>query len=368
MKGFIKGYSKYLITGSVALVAVLLVLFKYWGYAANPWTRNGQVRAEIIQITPRVSGPIIQLHVEDNQFVKAGDLLFEIDPRTFKADLFQAQAEYDKSIDNYLAQEKQVEAAQAQVESAKAAIAVAESGVKEVDAQIIEDKAEFIRQKELLPQKFTSQKEVDRAKANYDVSMEKKQGKFATLQQAIASLSQVDAALAKAKANLGETGEKNASIRAAKASLEQAQLNLEFTQVRASVDGYITNLTLQIGSQAVQNKPFMALIDVNSFWIHGYFKETDIGNVQEGNKATVTLMTYPDTPIEGVVDSLGWGVAQQDGSTGAELLPNVSPTFEWIRLAQRIPVRIHLTKVPKEIYLRVGTTASVLVYTQSSIK
>jgi len=74
-------------------------------------------------------------------------------------------------------------------------------------------------------------------------------------------------------------------------------------------------------------------------------------------------MAYPDTPLEGYVDSLGWGIAQQDGSTGFELLPNVSPTFEWIRLAQRVPVRIHLTGVPEEIPLRVGTTASVLVRT-----
>jgi multidrug resistance efflux pump len=76
-------------------------------------------------------------------------------------------------------------------------------------------------------------------------------------------------------------------------------------------------------------------------------------------------MSYPDTPIEGHVDSLGWGIAQQDGSTGFELLPNISPTFEWIRLAQRVPVRIHLAEVPEGIKLRVGTTASVLVKTDS---
>ena len=85
--------------------------------------------------------------------------------------------------------------------------------------------------------------------------------------------------------------------------------------------------------------------------------------MQPGDEATITLMTYPDTPLKGVVDSLGWGIAQDDGSTGFELLPKIKPTFEWIRLAQRIPVRIHLTDVPEEIKLRVGTTASVLVKT-----
>jgi len=105
---------------------------------------------------------------------------------------------------------------------------------------------------------------------------------------------------------------------------------------------------------------------VNSYWIHGFFRETTIGGIQKGDRAIITLMSYPDTPIEGHVDSLGWGIAQQDGSTGFELLPNISPTFEWIRLAQRVPVKIHLTEVPEGIELRVGTTASVLVMTDAS--
>ena len=153
------------------------------------------------------------------------------------------------------------------------------------------------------------------------------------------------------------------SLRAAKATLETAELNLEFTRMKASVDGYVTNLNLRLCSQAVANQPALALVDVNSYWIDGYFKENTIGHMRQGDRAIVTLMSYPDTPLEGHVDSLGWGIAQQDGSTGFELLPNVSPTFEWIRLAQRVPVRVHLTDVPDGIQLRVGTTASVLVMT-----
>jgi len=91
--------------------------------------------------------------------------------------------------------------------------------------------------------------------------------------------------------------------------------------------------------------------------------ETAIAEMKKGDQAIVTLMTYPDQPLAGTVDSLGWGIAQQDGSTGFELLPNVSPTFEWIRLAQRIPVRIELDKVPEDVALRIGTTGSVLVKT-----
>ena len=361
-----KNSKKYLTTGAVVLITVAAVLLKYWDYVLNPWTRDGQVRADVIQMTPRVSGPIVKLAVEDNQFVKAGDLLFEIDPRTFAANVAQASAQYDKAKDNYLAQEKQVEASQAQVEVARASLAQASAAIKQADAEIEQNKAEYQRQKELLPQKATSQKSVDRAKANYQVAVQQRLGSVASLTQAKASLLQSEADLAETRATLGAAGDANASLREARAALEQAELNLEFTQVRAPVDGYVTNLELRLGSQTVANQPALALVDVNSYWVHGFFKETLVGDIGKGDKAIVTLMSYPDKPLTGRVNSLGWGIAQQDGSTGEDLLPNVSATFEWIRLAQRVPVRIHLDALPEGVELRVGTTGSVLVMTGSA--
>ena len=343
---------KHLLTATVVTIAILVVLLKYWDYVLNPWTRDGQVRAEVVQIAPRVSGPIVSLPVKDNQFVKAGDLLFEIDPRTYAANQAQAQAQYDITDDNYLAGEKQIDASLAQIDQAR-------SSIKQLDSQIEKDNAEFQRQQELLPKRATSQKSVDRAKANYNVSLEKRAG-------AVASLAQAEANLAKNRATLGTIGDANASLRQARAELEQATLNLEFTRVLAPVDGYITNLNLRLGSQAVANQPAMALVDVNSYWVDAYFRETSIENIRAGDKAIVTLMSYPDKPVEGHVDSLGWGISQQDGSTGFELLPTISPTFEWIRLAQRVPVRIQLDSVPDGVALRVGTTGSVLVKTGSS--
>jgi multidrug resistance efflux pump len=150
----------------------------------------------------------------------------------------------------------------------------------------------------------------------------------------------------------------------AQAVRDSAQLDLEFTEVRASVDGYVSNLELRLGSQAVASRAVLALIDRNSFWVHGFFKESELAGMSEGDRAKVTLMTYPDQPLDGVVDSIDWGIAQQDGSPGHNLLPSVSPTFQWIRLAQRVPVRVHLLQVPKGINLRAGTTASVLVSKQ----
>lgn len=278
------------LTTIVVLIAVGFIFFRYQEYIDNPWTRDGQVCALVIQVTPRVSGPIINLPIKDNQFIKTGDLLFEIDPRTFEAVVKQARADLQQARVN----------------------------VDEARDELI--RGEKIRKKDkgaMSEQDYISRKNTFRAAE----------------------------ATALSKQN----------------SLETALLNLEFTQVRASVNGYITNLNLQLGSQAVTNQPALALVDTNSFWIHGFFKENYIEGIHTGNRAIVTLMTYPDTPLEGRVDSIGWGIAQQDGSTGYNLLPTISPTFEWIRLAQRVPVRIHLTNVPEQIKLRVGSTASVLV-------
>jgi multidrug resistance efflux pump len=361
-----KQLKKYLLTGSMVLIAVLLVLFKYGDYVANPWTRDGQVRAQVVQITPRVSGPIVDLPILDNQRVKTGDLLFVIDPRTFKATLDQARAQLDETGDNVQVLEKQVEAAQAGVEVSKAAIKQAQVYIVQLAATIAKNKAEYERQKDLLPKQATSQKALERAQANYEVSVQEKIGAEAALYQSRASLAESQAALAEARANLGALGALNPQIRAALAAVEQAELNLEFTQVRAPVDGYVTNLNLRLGSQAVANQPALALVDVNSYWIDGFFKENTIAGIRAGDRAVVTLMTYPDEPLEGRVDSIGWGIAQQDGSTGFELLPNISPTFEWIRLAQRVPVRIQLTDVPPDMALRVGTTCSVLVMSGTS--
>jgi multidrug resistance efflux pump len=283
------------LTSIVVLIAVAVVLYKYWDYVTNPWTRDGQVRAQVIQINPRVTAPIVNLPIKDNQFVKAGDLLFEIDPRTFESAVKEAQAELNQ--------------AQVQVNEAKDQA----------------DRARRIRKREagaISKQELTSKENALRAA------------------QATALNKQ--------------------------ASLEDAQLDLEFTQVKAPVDGYVTNLNLRLGSQAVADQAALALVDVNSYWIHGFFRENYIEGIRSGDRAIVTLMSYPDKPLEGRVDSIGWGIYQSDGSSGSDLLPSISATFEWIRLAQRVPVRIHLTSVPDEVKLRVGTTASVLVMTGTS--
>jgi multidrug resistance efflux pump len=354
-------YLKISVTTAVVLAAVVLVAFKYWAYFANPWTRDGKVRANVIEVAARVSGPIVNLPIKDNQFVKAGDLLFEIDARTFEAAVREAKAKLDSTIDDLTSLDRQIDAAKASVAQYEAIIAQAQSKVASARAELDEKQKQYDRLSNLLQEKDTSQARFDISARDRDVAIAKERSAESALLEARAGLTQARANLESVVAQRGATGEDNPKLRAARSALETAQLNLEFTQVRASVDGYVTNLQLRKGSQAVANKPIMALVDTASFWVDAYFRETFITAIKPGDRVAITLMSYPDTVLTGVVDSLGWGIAQSDGSTGSQLLPNVSPTFEWIRLAQRIPVRIVLDDPPKGIELRVGTTASVLV-------
>jgi multidrug resistance efflux pump len=193
-----KGKLKYLTTGAVVLIAAAVCAYKYWAYITNPWTRDGQVRAQVIQITPRVSGPLVKLPVADNQFVKAGDLLFEIDSRTFNADLDQARAELDNTRDQIEALAKQVDAAQADVEAAEATIKQAEAAIKGYAGRVEETLKEYKRQQSLDKQGATSKRMVEEAKANWVAAVNQKANAEAQLLQMRASLSEAKANLAKA--------------------------------------------------------------------------------------------------------------------------------------------------------------------------
>jgi multidrug resistance efflux pump len=352
-----------LLTALVVAATAGAVAWKYWDYVVNPWTRNGQVRANVIQVAPRVSGPIVELPIVDNQRVKQGDLLFRIDPRTFESAVTQAEAKLDETRDQLKNLAEQVKVADAALSSAQTRIQQADSAVASAEANLEKAKKDFDRANNLVGKGDISKRQFDQAKADFDINRADLDKAQAQAAQANAELLQARAELARTKAQLGAEGEENAQFRDAKAALESAKLDLEFTEVRASVDGFVTNLTLRLGSQAVANQPALALVDDASWYVHGFFRENLVGRIEAGQPAVITLMTYPKQPVTGQVDSIGWGIYQDDGASGPDLLPTVNPTFEWIRLAQRVPVRIRLGDLPEGVSLRVGTTASVMVLT-----
>ena len=148
-----------------------------------------------------------------------------------------------------------------------------------------------------------------------------------------------------------------AQLEQAEAELAAAELNLERTRVVAPVDGYITNLNTYRGDYAVAGSAKLAIVDSNSFWVYGYFEETKLPHVQLGDKASVVLMS--GGKIQGHVESISRGIYDRDNPESRELLADVNPTFNWVRLAQRVPVRIHIDKVASNVMLSAGTTCTV---------
>ena len=357
---------KIITTGVIVLAALGMIAYKYHDYMKYPWTRDGLVRAQVVQIVPRVSGPLVRVPIQNNQLVKKGDLLFEIDPSTFQATVNLARAQLDNMRDIVKALAEQVDGLKRSVEERQADISQAKFGVEASAAEAENARIVLGRAQELFAEDVNTQRDVDDKSMAYQVALAQLGAARAKVSQMTAALAQAKDDLARGLADLGVLGEHNPRLRRAAADLEIAQLNLDFTKVWAPTDGYVTNLRSGVGDSAVAHQPMLAVIDANSFYVQAFFRETFVGNFQKGDRAVVTLMSYPDTPLEGSVDSIGWGIAQQNGSTGFEQLPSVKPTFEWIRLAQRIPVAVRIEKVPDNVKLRAGTTASVVVMTGTS--
>ena len=353
-------------TGAVVLAALGMIAYKYVDYIEYPWTRNGLVRAQVIQIVPRVSGQLIRVPIRNNQLVKKGDLLFEIDPRTFQDSVNGARADLDNMRDIIKSLGQQVDGMRDAVTQSESAVNAARFEMEALAADAENAKVAFERAATLVKSGFSDQREYDNRNTEYQVAVARLSGARSHVNQATADLERSRADLARAKANLGVLGEANPRQRRAEADLKLAQQNLDFTTVSAPEDGYITNLQLRAGDSAIANQPIVAVIEANSFYVEAFFRETFVGDIQIGDRAVVTLMGYPDTPLQGRVESIGWGIAQTNGSTGFQLLPSISPTFEWIRLAQRIPIVVYLDKLPDTVKLRAGTTASVLVMTGTS--
>ncbi len=321
------------------------------------------VRAEVIQIAPRISGPLVHVPIRDNGFVRRGDLLFEIDPRTFRAAVEQARANLDRVRDEVVALEQDVAAGQAVVAQYEAQLQQARIAIDGYTANEAQARADYTRTQELANDGFAPRQQLDARIAALDIAVARLQTAQSLVIQMTAGRAQARANLARAVANLGAPGEQNAQIRAAAAAVQAAELNLEFTRQIAPVDGYVTNVQVRMGDSVVANQPVLALIDSSTFYVQALFRETLVGGIRPGDRAIVTLMSYPDRALEARVDSVGWGIAIDDGRTGFELLPAVSPTFDWIRLAQRIPIRIRLEPPPNPVQLRIGATASILVMT-----
>lgn len=273
---------------AVTLIAVLmagLIGWRLWVYYEEaPWTRDARVSADIVGVTPDVSGLVSAVHVTDNQTVHRGDVLFVVDPARFDLALRQTEA-------------------------------------------VVATRLATLRQtvRDLNRYNSLSLNEVSRQQVEQAQAAE--EGAAAQYQQAIADR-------------------------------DLAKLNQARAEVTAPVNGVITNFGLRPGDYVSAGKPVTALVDTDSVRIEAYFEETRLSAIHVGDKVRIRLLGQPER-LTGQVESIAGGIEDRERQAGANLLANINPTFSWVRLAQRIPVRITLDQVPAAVRVIPGRTATV---------
>ncbi|WP_457808751.1 efflux RND transporter periplasmic adaptor subunit [Kushneria sp. EE4] len=268
------------------VVAALLAAWWIWHhYMHDPWTRDGRIRADIVQVGVDVSGLVDTLEVHDNDLVDKGEVLFTIDQARYQLALDQAQADLSR--------------------------------FKE---QRDEAKATSSRRDRL--NNYVSQEARDNARFEYRSA--------------------------------------EAAVQNAEVAVRAAKLDLERSTVRSPVDGYVTNQQLRPGQYVSAGSRAMTLVDQHSFYALGYFEETKLGGIHPGDPARVRLLGR-DRELHGHVDSIARGIVDNSLTGESGGLAAVNPSFDWVRLSQRIPVRIRLDEVPGDLVLSAGQTATIYV-------
>lgn len=320
---------RFLITAAVVVVAVLLGRLLWQHYLYAPWTRDARVLAEVVHIAPDVSGLVTDVAVIDNQHVRKDQLLFRIDA-----------ARYRYAVDS----------AQADLASAKARARAAGANISAALASAAARRAEYdqrnlqARRREQLGNLISNEARTDAA---------------ASATAARASWRQAQAGGHQASAGREEA---IAAVEQAQVALDQARFDLARTQVRAPTDGYVTNLKVRVGDYASAGDPQLALIDSHSYFIYGYFEETKLPQLRVGDPVNIRLMAG-GLHLTGHITGIAHGITDRDDPSGKGLLADVSPTFNWVRLAQRVPVRIAIdtAHLPEGTFLAAGMTATIEV-------
>jgi multidrug resistance efflux pump len=331
----------FLITVATVIVAALFGWAMWDVYMGTPWTRDATVRAYVAAMAPEVAGRIVELPVADNKYVHKGDLLMVIDPTNYRIAVRQAEAA--------------VQQAQASVQGIDAQMTVQEAQIDASHAQLDVAQAALV---------FAQQQA-----ARYQSLAKTGYGTVQNAEQFTAQLSQQQATVKSAQASLSLARRQVDSLNAqhmsaeatlaqAKAQLSQAQVNLDRTRIISPAEGYVTNLLAQLGDYVNVGVNSISVVDANSFWVDGYFEETNLAPIRVGDPAQIKLMGNAQI-VRGHVDSIARAINVANAQPNNQGLATVNPIFNWVRLAQRIPVRVHIDEVPTGIVLSAGMTATV---------
>ena len=326
-------------------VLVLILVTLVWYLAADrytPYTQQARIQGFVVGVAPKISGLVTSVHVSNNQRVKSGEPLFEIDRSSYEIALKRASSDLENT-------RKQVSAGAASVETARANLRAAKAN---------EERAEkdAMRQERLYKEDegTISLRRLEMARASYE--------------QAKAKVTAAESEVQRAIEQMGGEGENNAKLKAAESAVEQAELDLANTTVKASTDGVITDLRAEVGQYAAAGNPVMTLIAINDIWIMADFTENNLGHMRVGTPVEIVIDAIPGEVFSGSIRSIGLGIsAGQPPPPGT--LPTIQNNRDWLRQAQRYPVMIQFEKEELERLrenIRIGGQAEAIAYTDES--
>lgn len=324
---------KRILSNKKPVIIALLLLAVLGGFAyvhfsaATRSTENAYINADVVNVAAQVSGRVTAVHIKDNQFVHKGDALIDLDAEPFTIALTRAQAD--------------LALAQQSARQDNAEIRVARAQVAQMESDLANARASHARNQELVAQNFLTQQAADDTHAR--------------VQALQASLNQASAKLSKAL-SAPENIEERGDVLKAQAAIDQARLDLQHTHLSATQDGQISNLSLAAGSLVNNGTPLFALIAQDSFHIDANFKETELAGIHPGQNADIQIDMYSGQHFKGTVESISGGTG-----TAFSLLPPQNATGNWVKVAQRVPVRIKFAPTDAGHPLRIGATATVTV-------
>lgn len=313
----------------------------YLAYAANtvsPRSDVAEIEAAVVHISSTVPGRIISVEVSNNAAVKKGDILFQIDPEPYQLRLDQAQAQL-RSTESELAQ------GQRNITSEQSNAEVAAKQIERAQFNADLAKQTLDRLEPLLDKNYVTAQQVDQARTAYN--------------DALVSLDQALQQSQGASTIIGTLDTRAAQVDSARALVALAQRDLDNTTVRAPFDGRVVGLTMPAGEYVITGQTVFSLIDTSSWEAVAFFRETELPSIQIGDVAEVFLMAAPNRPIRGTVSAVGWGVRSTEAATVLGL-PIVSNSLNWVKVAKRFPVYVHVHEPPDEL-MRVGASAVVVI-------
>lgn len=388
------GYNRFLVSAGALIFAALLLMGVYWQTNRNPRTDDASVRANYIQFAPEVSGRLTGIHVKDNEFVRAGSVLFTIDPRPYQYALDQALSDQQLLEEEITDTQRRIAAENSAIEAARAGVAGSKTQTNTVASALqassaAVDKARAYvgsaesqrtlalntlqRIEPLLAKQYVTAEQVDDARTKAQVAEHNYQEAGATLQQAIAQERQTrsmqreaEVGITASQARLNQSinsvdrlGSLIAQRPAKAAKVENAKLDLAHCTVVAPFDGYVTNLNISDGEYAKPGVPIFTLIDTRTWYVVANYRESDLKSIAPGRHADLYLMENPSRKFDGIVESIGYGVAPDD-SSASNGLPQIDHTLNWVHLAARFPIRIRVQN-PDPTLFRMGETAITIV-------